>query len=187
MLFAKRYETFDEMNKIYNMHFEAKETKMYLRTRMIMLSWDGYTVPEIGRILDIHPHTVRHWIKQYNEKGIDGLYDEEKLVPQPQYSEELENEIADLAFTPPKQLGLPFGRWTCERMAQYLVDTGKVKHISGEKVRQILHKKRVNFKKAKLHITSPDDQYEVKKNELKTSKQIIQQTQLSSMRMNVVL
>ena len=38
MLFAKRYETFDEMNKIYNMHFEAKETKMYLRTRMIMLS-----------------------------------------------------------------------------------------------------------------------------------------------------
>jgi hypothetical protein len=72
-------------------------------------------------------------------------------------------------------------------MAQYLVDTGKVKHISGEKVRQILHKKRVSFKKAKLHITSPDDQYEVKKNELKTSKQIIQQTQLSSMRMNVVL
>ena len=152
------------------MHFEAKETKMYLRTRMIMLSWDGYTVPEIGRILDIHPHTVRHWIKQYNKKGIDGLYDEEKPVPQPQYSEELENEIADLAFTPPKQLGLPFGRWTCERMAQYLVDTGKVKHISGEKVRQILHKKRVSFKKAKLHITSPDDQYEVKKNELKTSK-----------------
>jgi len=48
-------------------------------------------------------------------------------------------------------------------MAQYLVDTGKVKHISGEKVRQILHKKRVSFKKAKLHITSPDDQYEVKK------------------------
>ncbi|MCR4436983.1 MAG: hypothetical protein QHH06_12750 [Clostridiales bacterium] len=41
MLFAKRYETFDEMNKIYNMHFEAKETKMYLRIRMTMLSWDG--------------------------------------------------------------------------------------------------------------------------------------------------
>lgn len=108
MLFAKKYETFDEMNNIYNMHFEAKETKMYLRTRMIMLSWDGYTVPEIGRILDIHPHTVRHWVKQYNEKGIDGLYDLEKPVPQSQYSEELENEIADLAFTPPKQLRLPF-------------------------------------------------------------------------------
>lgn len=41
--------------------------------------------------------------------------------------------------------------------------------------------------KAKLHITSPDDQYEVKKNGLKTSKQIIRQTRLSSMRMNVVL
>lgn len=25
MLFAKKYETFDEMNKLYNMHFEAKE------------------------------------------------------------------------------------------------------------------------------------------------------------------
>jgi transposase len=125
----------------------------------LMLSWDGYTVPEIGCILDIHPHTVRHWIKQYNEKGMDGLYDEEKLVPQPQYSEELENEIADLAFIPPKQLGPPFGRWTCERMAHYLVDTGKVKHISGEKVRQM----RISFKKAKLQITSPDDQYEVKK------------------------
>ncbi|HPT77135.1 MAG TPA: helix-turn-helix domain-containing protein, partial [Defluviitaleaceae bacterium] len=85
MLFAKKYETFDEMNKLYNMHFEAKETKMYLRTRMIMLSWDGYTVPEIGRILDIHPHTVRHWIKQYNERGINGLYDAEKPVPQPLY------------------------------------------------------------------------------------------------------
>jgi len=51
MSFAKRYETFDEMNKICDMHFETKETKMYLRTRMIMLSRDGYTVPEIGRIL----------------------------------------------------------------------------------------------------------------------------------------
>jgi hypothetical protein len=59
MLIAKKYESFEEMNKVYNMHFGAKGTKMYLRTRMIMLSWDGYSVPEIGRIIDIHPHTVR--------------------------------------------------------------------------------------------------------------------------------
>ena len=68
MLFAKKYKTFEEMNKIYIMHFDAREAKMYLRTQMVMLSWDSYTVPEIGRILDIHPHTVRHWIKQYNKK-----------------------------------------------------------------------------------------------------------------------
>lgn len=40
---------------------------------MILLSNDDKSVPEIGRILKRHQHTVRDWLKRYKSRGIKGL------------------------------------------------------------------------------------------------------------------
>ena len=40
---------------------------------MVLLSAEGKTVAQIAESLKRNPHTVRDWLKRYNNKGIEGL------------------------------------------------------------------------------------------------------------------
>jgi transposase len=43
------------------------------RLLMVLLSNEGCSPPKIGEILKRNPHTVRHWLKRFIQKGIEGL------------------------------------------------------------------------------------------------------------------
>jgi transposase len=70
--------------------------------------------------LDISPDTVRYWIKRYEEKGIDGLKDEDRPgrppVITPFYLETL------LALVPksPREAGYPINGWTTQLLSHHL-------------------------------------------------------------------
>src|SRR5712692_9295113 len=46
------------------------------RAQMIMLSSQQRTVPEIADLFEINRKTVRFWIKQFDQHGPIGLYDQ---------------------------------------------------------------------------------------------------------------
>nr|WP_290667599.1 helix-turn-helix domain-containing protein [Ardenticatena sp.] len=116
------------------------------RARVILLSHEGYRVPEIGRLLHAHPTNLRKWIHRFNKHGVEGLISPRSGGAPPRFTEEQKQAIVQLAMTPPRELGLPFSRWTLHKLAEVAVQQGIVESISHEYVRQILKKAGVNYR-----------------------------------------
>jgi len=116
----------------------GEDEEMKRRAELILLSSDGYRIPEIGPMLDAHPANLRKWIHRFNEDGIEGLVTQRSGGPKPLFSDSQKDKIIALAQSRPRDLGLPFTRWTLHRLAEEAVKRNIVKTISHERVRQIL-------------------------------------------------
>jgi transposase len=90
------------------------------RARIIQLAGEGCRVPAIARELRICPETVRFWIKRFNNRGIEGLKDEPRSGRPATYTAEEVGEVIAASVTNPRDLGLPFGSWTLDRLEAYL-------------------------------------------------------------------
>ena len=51
----------------------AANTKWFLRLKLIDLSGQGYSVPELAQMFDLCTATIRRYIHGFNEAGIAGL------------------------------------------------------------------------------------------------------------------
>ena len=114
------------------------DPSMVHRARVVLLSSQGYRVPEIGALVRAHPANLRKWIHRFNERGCDGLRTVHSGGPRQRFSVEQRAEIVRLAQTHPRELGLHFSRWTLHKLAQQATRRGIVDSISHECVRQIL-------------------------------------------------
>ena len=116
----------------------SKDAELKRRAELILLSQQGYRIPEIGPLLDAHPANLRKWIHRFNEEGTAGLVTKRSGGPKPRFSDEQKEQVIALAQSRPRDLGLPFTRWTLHRLAEEAVSRGIVDAISHERVRQIL-------------------------------------------------
>lgn len=108
------------------------------RARVILLSSEGYRVPEIGPMTRSHPANLRKWIRRFNDRGCAGLLTKRSGGPRPRFSSTQREQIVALAQQNPRDLGLNFSRWTLHRLAAEVKRRGIVDDISHESVRQIL-------------------------------------------------
>ncbi len=109
------------------------------RARVVLLSSEGYRVPEIGSLVEAHPANLRKWIHRFNERGCEGLRTVHSGGPRQRFSTQQRQEIVRLAQANPRDLGLHFSRWTLHKLAQQATKRGIVNRISHECVRQILN------------------------------------------------
>jgi len=117
------------------------ELPRYIRLRLsiVRLSSQGMSVPEIARELNVTTATVRKWLHTFNNNGLRQL-----LVPKhgggprPKFGLADEAAIARVAATDPRDLGLPLAGWSLRKLRTYLIQTGTVRDISREKLRQIV-------------------------------------------------
>jgi transposase len=116
----------------------GEDEELKKRSELILLSQEGYRIPEIGPMLDAHPANLRKWIHRFNDDGPDGLITKRSGGPKPRFGEKQKQQIVELAETPPRELGLPFSRWTLHRLADQAAARDIVNSISHERVRQIL-------------------------------------------------
>lgn len=117
---------------------EGNEPDLKHRARVILLSSDGYRIPEIGEMVGAHPANLRKWIHRFNEKGQKGLISTRSGGAKPRFTEEQKRRIVALAESRPRDLGLNFTRWTLHRLAEQAEKQKIVDRISHEYVRQIL-------------------------------------------------
>jgi transposase len=68
--------------------------------------------------------TVRHWLKRFNARGLQGLEEDVRTGRPPTYSAEERSAVIDTALTRPADLGLPFASWTLDRLVAYLAERG---------------------------------------------------------------
>ncbi len=117
---------------------EGDEPDLKHRARVVLLSSDGYRIPEIGELVGAHPANLRKWIHRFNRNGCRGLISTRSGGAKPRFSEEQKQRIVALAEQRPRDLGLNFTKWTLHRLAEQAEKQRIVDRISHEYVRQIL-------------------------------------------------
>lgn len=119
---------------------DGEDKELCHRARVILLSSEGYRVPEISPMVRAHPTNLRKWIHRFNQRGPKGLISPRSGGPPPRFSDDQKDRIIALAQQRPRELGLQFSRWTLHKLADQAVRRGIVDSISHEYVRQILKK-----------------------------------------------
>ena len=84
----------------------------------------GERQAEIGARMGLCGATVRHRLKRFNARGLDGLEEDVRTGRPPTYSAEQRSAVIDTALTRPADLGLPFAAWTLDRLVTHLTGRG---------------------------------------------------------------
>ena len=92
--------------------------------RIVLHALEGLKAPEIGARMDLCGATVRHWLKRFNARGLQGLEEDVRTGRPPTHSAEQRSAVIDTALTPPADLGLPFASWTLDRLVAHLREQG---------------------------------------------------------------
>ena len=88
------------------------------RAQIVMPALEGSKAPEIGARMDLCGATVRHWLKRFNARGLQGLEEDVRTGRPPTYSAEQRSAVINTALTRPADLGLPFACWTLDRLPE---------------------------------------------------------------------
>ncbi len=127
----------------------SRNSELRERALIILHSHYGKTVPEIQKELLRARNTVLHWIRRFNQFGIQGLENRKPPGAKEKFTPEIRAKIAQIALTDPKDLNLKFQHWSLSKLREYLIDQGIIESISIESVRICLLKENVA-----LHRTS---------------------------------
>ncbi len=79
-----------------------------------------WTVPRIAEALDCTRCSVRRWIDLYEAEGLEGLKTKHRSGRPPKVDEDYRQVLAATVETPPRELRLPFNRWTLPRLGIYM-------------------------------------------------------------------
>jgi transposase len=94
------------------------------RAQIVGHALEGLKAPEIGARMGLCGATVRHWLKRFNARGLQGLEEDVRSGRPPTYSAEQRSAVINTALTRPTDLGLPFASWTLDRLVAYLSERG---------------------------------------------------------------
>src|SRR5215212_586025 len=94
------------------------------RAQIVVHALEGLKAPEIGARMDLCGATVRHWLKRFDARGLEGLKEDVRTGRPPTYSAEERSAVISTALTRPADLGLPFAAWTLDRLVAHLAGQG---------------------------------------------------------------
>ncbi len=142
------------------------------RALIVMASASGTTVPAIARLVAADEDTVRDVIHAFNERGLAALGPRWTGGRPGRISDAEITVIVTTATTRPKNLRLPFTRWSVRKLAAYL--GGRYGHadprlvpdrwvnLGRERLRQILHAHEITFQRTRTWKESTDPDLEAK-------------------------
>jgi transposase len=90
------------------------------RARILLDLAGGRRPSQAARDLGVSRPTVYTWIHRFNDQGLRGLEDRPRSGRPHTYTAEQRAEVLAAALSDPKDLGLPFGCWTLDRLQAYL-------------------------------------------------------------------
>ena len=84
-----RMLTNDEKNLL---HLMLEDNEAGYRAKIILLKDEGYTVPEIRKMINHHDHNIRKWIHRFNQQGIDGIISKKHNHKQYKFDDNVEKK-----------------------------------------------------------------------------------------------
>ena len=75
------------------------------RAQIVLHALEGLKAPEISARMDLCGATVRHWLKRFNARGLQGLEEDVRSGRPPTYSAEQRSAVINAALTRPSGSG----------------------------------------------------------------------------------
>ena len=115
------------------------------RAQIVLMSDEGWYVPQIARSLRQHPQTVRALIRRFNREGLRGLSMQTRRGRRSRLSPEQQRAVMELVLTDPQSLGLSFPAWTLATLRDEVVRRGLANRVGRETLRRVLISHGVRF------------------------------------------
>jgi transposase len=136
------------------------------RAHLILGSARGVSVPLLSQQTGYTVQMVRHVIHAFNEQGLTCLVRQSNRpkTAAPVLSEDACQQLQHFLHQSPRLWQKNSSLWSLALLAEVAFEQGLTPHqVSDETVRRALMRLKVNWKRAKHWITSPDPQYALKK------------------------
>lgn len=151
---------------------KSQSTLVYLDLKIIEFSHQGQSVSQISKLLGLHANTVRNLLKKFQAYRFEGLIRKPRGKPEEKLKAYPKAYWEDVLSQPPssfEKLETSDQNWTYELIQQYIEQSLQIK-VTISTIWN--HLRRVGFTsgRAKLSITSPDPDYQVKRQRLETLK-----------------
>lgn len=146
----------------------SKDPFVIRRSQIVLASERGEKAIEIAQTLGCDDQTVRNVIKGFNQDGIAVLQEGSRLPHNTQavFSTKSVDQLKEILHQSPRNFGKATSLWTLALAAEISYEKRLIKeHVSGETIRATLKRFGMKWTRAKHWITSPDPDYELKKNE----------------------
>lgn len=168
------YAIVDEQgqNELKDEMKRTTDKKWYRRLKIIDLSAQGYSVPQLGVLFDLSNQTIRTYLKSYNEGRLGALkagYGQGR----PRILDWSKSQWLDLLHQPPQhfdQLHSGAINWTQELLQQYFAHYHHLQLSQGT-ICKAIKRAGVGWRRAKLSVKSPDPLYSVKRQRVEQLKQ----------------
>ena len=144
---------------------KKQSTLVYLDLKIIEFSHQGKRVSQIGQLLGLHPQTVRTIIKKFQANGFEGLQRKPRGKPEEKLKAYGKAYWEDILSQPPssfEKLDSPDQNWNYDLIQTYLGTYLQIK-VSLSTVWNHLRRVGYTSGRAKLSVTSPDPDYQVKR------------------------
>jgi transposase len=159
----------------------AKNAKWYRRVKIIHLSSQGQTVPQLAETFDLSLLTIRNYINRYSEGGLEALK-RRNSNGRPSMIRLTKAEWEELLHRSPCQfekLNTAARNWTQKLLVQYCFEYLGVQTTQSA-ISKNLKRLDIRWNRGKLKVTSPDPLYTVKRERVETLKIKAQAGTLSS-------
>ena len=98
----------------------SEEAKYDHRLHAILLVANGMRCPQAATMLGDSERTVRYWVQQFNEEGLQGLIDSERLGRPSRLSDRHMDQIGKTLRQSPNEVGLAGGIWDGKTVSAYI-------------------------------------------------------------------
>ena len=146
----------------------SKDPFVLRRSQIVLASERGEKAIDIAKTLGCDDETVRNVIKGFNRSGIAILKEGSRRphTTQAAFSSDSVEQLKEILHQSPRNFGKATSLWTLGLAAEVSYESGLVKErVSGETIRATLNRFGLKWTRAKHWITSPDPEYERKKND----------------------
>jgi transposase len=168
------YANVDEQHKkeLAKAMKETQDKKWYRRLKIIDLSGQGFSVPELATLFILSQPTIRSYIHRFNQGGVSGLRPDYGQGRHLSLDWTREQWLELLGQAPDQFELLESGakNWTQALMAQYLAAYHQV-HITQGAVSTMLKRVGLKWKRAKARVKSPDPLYVIKRQRIESLKE----------------
>lgn len=164
MLFVRAF-TPEEQQELARRLKSATKTRVYIRLKTVELSHQGKNVEEIAALLGRHPNSVRSYIHRFNEGGFGSLMPRWAGGPSQKLGGLDKEYFEDVLSRAPSQfekLGTHAQNWTYPLLEQYLL-LYEDRQVCQTTIWNHLRRSKYTSGRAKLSVTSPDPEYQVKR------------------------
>ena len=149
----------------------AEDSGWYRRLKIIDLSSQRYSVPNLASMFDLCKATVRSYIHSFNEGGFENLkrqYSPGAPVKVPLTRDEIE-EVLHQSPHQFEKLDTGARNWDQELLSLYFQEYHQVQ-IGQSAISKMLTRLDIRLNRGKLKVTSPDPEYKSKRQRIETFK-----------------